>query len=199
MLPRNLYKITRGSVFNSDIWIKAMSTSEACNTIPAVVVDGFTENGSWIELEGLKTCECPHDPNPWSNANKNPDITGSQTSTQAIIDIYDIFGPAPQTLQGADLIAAALGALVIVPGFFRGKPAQNEWFHNPSEANDKTKAEFQKVSRNFPEHAKTLIRLVNEAKTKWTQVTSWGAFGLCWGGKVSDDFRNDVQLFTHNK
>jgi hypothetical protein len=33
-----------------------MSTSEACSTIPAVVVDGYTEKGNWIEIGGLKTC-----------------------------------------------------------------------------------------------------------------------------------------------
>jgi dienelactone hydrolase len=88
-------------------------------------------------------------------------------------------------LQGADLLAAALDAIVIVPDFFKGKPAQNEWYTNPSEEHEKLKAEFQKGSRNFAEHAKTLTHVVSDAKTKWAQVTSWGAFGLCWGGKVS--------------
>lgn len=112
-------------------------------------------------------------------------MTGSETSTKAIVDIYDIFGPAPQTLQGADLLAAALGILIIVPDFFRGNPAQNEWFKNPSEENDRLKAEFQKGSRNFVGHSKTLVQVVSDAKTKWNHITSWGAFGLCWGGKVS--------------
>jgi hypothetical protein len=30
-----------------------MSTAEACNTIPAVVVEGYVEKGTWIELAGL--------------------------------------------------------------------------------------------------------------------------------------------------
>jgi dienelactone hydrolase len=112
------------------------------------------------------------------------DVTGSKTAIKGIVDIYDIFGPAPQTLQGADLLAAALDALVIVPDFFKGKPAQNEWFSNPSEENDKLKANFQKGSRDFEAHGKVLLPLVEEAKAKWSSVTSWGAFGLCWGGKV---------------
>jgi hypothetical protein len=47
------------------------------------------------------------------------------------------------------------------------------------------KAEFQKGSRDFVGHVKTLTHVVSDAKSKWTHVTSWGAFGLCWGGKVS--------------
>lgn len=111
-------------------------------------------------------------------------MTGSETSTKGIVDIYDIFGPAPQTLQGADLIAAALEALVIVPDFFKGHPAQNEWYSNASEENDKLKANFMKGARDFGVHSKVLIPLVEEAKKKWSTVTGWGAFGLCWGGKV---------------
>lgn len=145
-----------------------MSTAEACNTIPAVVVEGYVEKGTWIELGGLKTY-----------------ATGSQTSTKAIIDIYDIFGPAPQTLQGADLLASALHVLVIVPDFFRGSPAQNEWYSVQSEENEKKKTEFMGTARNFGAHAKTLLGLVEAAKEKWGSVESWGAFGLCWGGKVT--------------
>jgi hypothetical protein len=37
--------------------------------------------------------------------------------------VYDIFGPASQTLQGADGIATALGALVLVPDLLEGKYA----------------------------------------------------------------------------
>lgn len=35
-----------------------MATSEACNTIPAVVVEGYKEKGTWVELGGLKVCMC---------------------------------------------------------------------------------------------------------------------------------------------
>lgn len=61
---------------------------------------------------------------PLTHTNPPPDITGSQTSTKAIVDVSDIFGLAPQTLQGADLLAAALNALVLVPDFFKGEPIQ---------------------------------------------------------------------------
>lgn len=53
-------------------------------------------------------------------------MTGTETSTKGIVDIYDAFGAAPQTLQGADLLAAALKCFVIVPDFFKDEPAKYE-------------------------------------------------------------------------
>ena len=47
------------------------------------------------------------------------------------MDVYDIFGAANQTLQGADLLAAALNVVVLVPDFFKGEACQGEWFSNP--------------------------------------------------------------------
>jgi dienelactone hydrolase len=48
------------------------------------------------------------------------DVTGNTQSKKGLIDVYDIFGPAPQTLQGADALATALGCVVVVPDLFRG-------------------------------------------------------------------------------
>ena len=41
---------------------------------------------------------------------------------------YDAFGYSPQLLQGADMLSAALDALIVVPDFFKGKPIQAAWF-----------------------------------------------------------------------
>ena len=114
-----------------------------------------------------------------------PDVTGAETSTKAVVDIYDVFGPAPQTLQGADLLAAALNVLVLVPDFFKGEPAQHEWYVDQSEENKKKKEAFFERSRKFDESVAELLKVVEAAKKKWANVRSWGAFGLCWGGKVS--------------
>lgn len=40
-----------------------------------------------------------------------------------------------------------------------------------------------KVS-NFPPYVGKLSAVVQEGKTKFPNVTSWGAAGFCWGGKV---------------
>jgi hypothetical protein len=54
------------------------------------------------------------------------DVTGNITSKKGLVDVYDIFGPAPQTLQGADALATALNSLVVVPDFFRGSYMEGE-------------------------------------------------------------------------
>jgi len=38
-----------------------MATCEACNTIPAVVVNDYTAKGAWTEVADLKVCKyLPH-------------------------------------------------------------------------------------------------------------------------------------------
>jgi hypothetical protein len=54
------------------------------------------------------------------------DVTGNLSRKKALIDVYDIFGPAPQTLQGADALATALDILIVVPDFFKGSPMLGE-------------------------------------------------------------------------
>ena len=34
-------------------------------------------------------------------------------------------------------------------------------------------------------HTKAILEFTAAAKTKFSSVESWGAFGLCWGGKVA--------------
>ena len=96
----------------------------------------------------------------------------------------DIFGLAPQTLQGADLLAAALDALVLVPDFFKGEPAQGAWFAGGEENDKKKNAFMTKVANGFGDALKELSAVVEDSKKKWSSIESWGANGLCWGGKV---------------
>jgi len=159
--------------------------SAACNTIPPVMVDSYTPNGGYIELAGLRTCMYLLIFFTLSHTNPPLDITGSQASTKAIVDVHDIFGLAPQTLQGADLLAAALNALVLVPDFFKGEPIQGAWLAG-GEENEKLKATWwAKHVSNSDRSVKELLDVVEEGKKKWKSVSSWGANGLCWGGKVS--------------
>ena len=112
-------------------------------------------------------------------------MTGSQTSTKAIVDVMDVFGLAPQTIQGADLLAAALNAIVLVPDFFKGEPAQGAWFAGGEENDKKKNAFMAKHLGSFDGSLKELLAVVEDGKKKWPGVESWGANGLCWGGKVS--------------
>jgi hypothetical protein len=56
------------------------------------------------------------------------DATGNQQSNKGIIDVYDVFGNAPQTFQGVDVLAEGLGAVVIVPNFFQGDALPTDIF-----------------------------------------------------------------------
>ncbi|KAF4631521.1 hypothetical protein G7Y89_g6606 [Cudoniella acicularis] len=138
---------------------------EACNTIPPVTVENYAPKGSWITLAGLKTY-----------------ATGPEDAKHALIAIYDIFGNAPQTIQGADLLSKALNALVIVPDFLNGRYAQAEWY--AGKGDEKEKAEFMAYAFDFKNWTGVTEEVVKAGKSKWVGVMNWGAYGLCWGGKV---------------
>ncbi|RDW84464.1 hypothetical protein BP6252_02054 [Coleophoma cylindrospora] len=146
-----------------------MATCEACNTIPKVVVDDYKPAGFYNEDIGGLRCY----------------VTGSPTSTRGIFDIYDVFGLSPQTMQGADLLAKALDALVIIPDFFKGNPINPEWFTDKSDAAQQAKDEWMKGNMNFPDYVPVLFSVAGAAKTTYPSVKSWASLGLCWGGKVT--------------
>jgi dienelactone hydrolase len=114
-----------------------------------------------------------------------PDIIGSPTASRGIIDVYDVFGFMPQTFQGADRLAESLNAIVLVPDFLKGKYAQGAWFAAPPTEGPEKAAydEFRKNSA-VENHVQPLLNVTHAAKEKFPDVKSWGAFGLCWGGKV---------------
>lgn len=99
------------------------------------------------------------------------------------MDIYDVYGPAPQTLQGADLLAAALNAVVIVPDFFKGRYMKSEYMSDTSLEVKELKEAFMKVSHDYATHGEALEAVVKDGDEKWG-TKSWAAIGLCWGGKV---------------
>ena len=49
-------------------------------------------------------------------------VVGNATSPKAIVAIYDIFGFWSSTEQGADILAEATGARVVMPDLFEGRP-----------------------------------------------------------------------------
>ncbi|KAM3084970.1 hypothetical protein ACMFMG_003413 [Clarireedia jacksonii] len=148
-----------------------MATHKACNTIPPVKVADYEEKGTWETISGLPVY-----------------ISGPSTPKTALMVIYDIFGTSPQTLQGADLLAAALAPLstaVIVPDFFQGKGAKAEWFApDASEAAKAEKTDFMGKAYDYENWGKMTRDLVGEFGKRWDGVSGWASLGLCWGGKV---------------
>src|SRR5277367_2374615 len=112
------------------------------------------------------------------------DVTGDQQSKKGIIDVYDIFGNAPQTFQGADMLAEGLGAVVIVPDFFKGEALPPDVFPPDTDEKKQIAEKFLAEQANIPKNTEALLQTAVEAKKQWPSVKNWGAFGLCWGGKI---------------
>ncbi|KAI9927463.1 hypothetical protein MW887_003077 [Aspergillus wentii] len=141
---------------------------EACKTIPPVIPQGYTPKGKWETIADLKTY-----------------VTGSTDASIGIVDIYDIFGLASQTIQGADLLAARLNAVVLVPDFFKGEAAKHEWLPADTEEKQKLLMGFVSTAASIPNNVGVLLEAIKEYQTKFPTVKKWGALGLCWGGKVT--------------
>lgn len=145
--------------------------SEACCTRPVAKAD-YTAKGEWIEVAGLKTYR-----------------TGASTASKAVIFIYDIFGFAPQSLQGADILAGVESekgdVQVFIPDYLKGYHAQGAWFAPDAAAElVAEKAKFFSSIGNFKDHVEQTRTLVSAISEKYPSVKSFGAIGLCWGAKT---------------
>lgn len=162
---------------------------KACCSLPAVTTHDYKSKGSYTEIAGLKTCEqitLALRASPIAKPHHPLDVTGSTSTTRGIIAVYDIFGEMPQTLQGADRIAESVGALVLMPDFFKGKPLPLSLYPPDTDEKKKTAMSFMATTANIDENLVKLAEVVKEAKGKgeYESVKNWGIYGLCWGGKV---------------
>ncbi|KAL3450490.1 hypothetical protein BJX65DRAFT_305328 [Aspergillus insuetus] len=142
-------------------------TCEACRTIPPVIAAGYTAKGKYEDIAGLKTY-----------------VTGTQDATIGLVAVYDVFGLAMQTLQGADRLAAQLGATVLVPDFFDGEAMKPEWYPPDTEEKMELVRTFVSGKAALPPNSEALKALMTETKSRFSTVQKWGAYGLCWGGKL---------------
>ena len=114
------------------------------------------------------------------------DITGSETASKGIVDVYDIFGHKPQTLQGADLLAAHTGAVVVVPDFFKGEVLGTDILPIDSDEKKARMGAFFQGPANIGNNVKNLIAVRKALADKFPAAEGhWGVFGLCWGGKIA--------------
>lgn len=120
-----------------------------------------------------------------TNSSARSDVTGNVESSVGLVDVYDIFGLASQTLQGADLLATRLNAVVLVPDFFKGDSLSHDCVPPDTEEKKQTLGDFVQNQANVPRNAGVLIEAVHQYRARFPSVLKWGAFGLCWGGKVS--------------
>ncbi|KAF2425266.1 hypothetical protein EJ08DRAFT_689420 [Tothia fuscella] len=143
-----------------------------CRTAPPEAPQ-YEQQGKFIEENGMKIYE-----------------TGSEDASQAILLIYDVFGMFPQTIRGADILAAKTAEVsgkktkVFMPDFF---PEPADITQYPPDTPEKV----EYINNFFNQHAspKTIIPkipgLMKSMAEKTSTIQSWGIHGHCWGGKIA--------------
>lgn len=73
---------------------------------------------------------------------------------------------------------------MLVPDFFLGEGAKPDWI--PADTDEKKQLLGKLFSGNaaIPKNVQSLQAVVEAGKVKFPSVKKWGAYGLCWGGKV---------------
>ncbi|KZS90326.1 alpha/beta-hydrolase [Sistotremastrum niveocremeum HHB9708] len=142
------------------------NSNAACCSIPPVQSD-YTPKGSFKPYAGFKKAY----------------ITGSETSTTALVAVYDIFGFWPQTQQGADILATSLNAKVVMPDFFEpDEPFPSENFPPTTEEGKQALQAFFGGPANIGNTIPKVKKVAEQLKADG--ATQVGAYGFCWGAKV---------------
>lgn len=123
------------------------------------------------------------------------DVTGPESAKLAILDIFDVFGYFPQTIQGADILSTSDEAhqyQVFMPDFFEGNPCDISWFASPplSYLDILTKYRYPPVTDEhkngiaewFPSHTPELWipripQIIATIEAKYGKKT-WAALGV---------------------
>nr|CDI52577.1 dienelactone hydrolase [Melanopsichium pennsylvanicum 4] len=108
---------------------------------------------------------------------------GPKDSKKAIVVVYDIFGYWPTTKQGADLLADATKARIVMPDFFRGKPIAQEDYPPQTDEQKQAFQNFFGAAGDFTARKPELEAIAAELKQDGAQKL--GVMGFCWGGKLS--------------
>jgi dienelactone hydrolase len=158
----------------------------------APVTADYTPKGKYETIAGINTCKRSflwRDCGDISTAfliHHTIDIVGPEDATKGIIDVYDIFGIWPQTIQGADRLSAQSGALVLVPDFFEGSGLDINVIPNDTEEKTKKVHEFLATKANPAANVAKILAIRKELTEKYPAIEGhWGLFGLCWGGKLA--------------
>jgi len=110
-------------------------------------------------------------------------MVGPEGTGRAIILVYDIFGYFPQTLQGADILAEACQARVLMPDFFKGKPFPPDKHPPKDEADAALLQLFFGTTANPISTLPSITAVGKELKKEGASKV--GVVGFCWGGKMA--------------
>jgi len=115
--------------------------------------------------------------------------TANKTQKRVLIAAYDIFGLHNNTKQVIDKLADGFGFKIVIPDFFRG-PAWDENDFPPADPQ-----ELQDWLQEVGNWNKTVkddtLAIINHYKTT-ENITDFGIFGFCWGGKVAVQASTDI-------
>jgi dienelactone hydrolase len=70
-----------------------------------------------------------------------------------------------------------------MPDFLDGYYAKKEWFFDSTPEGAEAKQKLI-AHANIGRHSESLLKYVEAAKQAYPSVVSWGALGMCWGGKI---------------
>ncbi|SPO21908.1 related to AIM2 - cytoplasmic protein involved in mitochondrial function or organization [Ustilago trichophora] len=143
----------------------AHNTNQACCSIPPVQSD-YSPKGKMERIGGLDTY-----------------VIGPKDAKKAIVVVYDIFGFWPTTKQGADLLADATKARVVMPDFFRGKPFPQEYYPPNTDEKKNALQSFFGAAGDFSARKPDVEAVAEELKKDGAEKL--GLMGFCWGGKMS--------------
>ncbi|PKI84675.1 carboxymethylenebutenolidase [Malassezia vespertilionis] len=142
-----------------------MSTSnKACCTLPPVQTD-YKPKGTMEKVAGIDSY-----------------VTGDANATNVILCVYDIFGFWETTQQGADMLAAASKAKVVMPDFLRNKPWPIDAFPPRNDDESKRFNEWLETVGNVGNSVKEVLAISTALKEGGAERL--GLYGFCWGGKV---------------
>jgi hypothetical protein len=170
------------------------NTNKACCTIPPVQVE-YTPKGAYKSHGAFDTVY----------------VTGPESSTNAIVAVFDIFGCvisnlnalgirtyhlprfAAQTLQGADIVATALNTRIYMPDFFNGAPFSRDRFPPKTEKDKKDIQAFFGDPARPDINAEKLKVFVKTLKEEGT-YKKVAAYGYCWGTSVSHNVPPNMMI-----
>ncbi|MCJ1395007.1 hypothetical protein MMC18_007888 [Xylographa bjoerkii] len=136
--------------------------------LPPLAPSAYQLQGTYDDIAGLRTYI----------TNAAPPLS---IPARGLILVYDIFGLLAPTLHGADRLARALHAVVLVPDFFAGEPLPLGLLPADTAAKKARAQAFLAGTADVGANGERLGRVRREAGERWNGVQGWGLAALASG------------------
>jgi hypothetical protein len=142
-----------------------------------VVAKDYKIKGEYITAAGMKTCITVFALVQKERRLIGPsDTTGDKKAAHGILVIYDIFGFFPQTLQGADILAAGdheRPYRVVMPDFFDGHPADISWYPPDTKEKGEKLGEFFNGPAKPPKTLERIPKVLEAMGKEYPDIKVW--------------------------